>query len=211
MNCNDAKKFIYGLLERNPDPEELRRFELHLEKCSACSGEYAAVRKVLDSTRKIQVPDPGEEYWAGFVLRLRKKIEEKTERRTVFSPFFKFLAAASAAALIVVAVLTFWPAGPQAPPPVTPGITGTETDVWKKLDERLSSITSDQDAAALQAFALPGVLDFSTSTGDNDLAIPEYVTGDSYDAAIQDYDSLLQSFTPQERQQFLEEVRKSIG
>ena len=77
MNCKEAKELIYGLFDSGPDREAQERLKKHLARCNSCAEEYVAARRVLDSTRKIQTPEPGEEYWSDFLPRLRNRIEKE--------------------------------------------------------------------------------------------------------------------------------------
>ena len=208
MDCREANRYIYGLLDGEAPPEAREALDAHLASCPSCAAEHAAVRRALEPARDMQVPDPGEDYWSSFLPRLRGRIEAREKERSfVFLPAFRVLAAVSATALLLVAVIAFFEhRRPATPPPPA------EAGYWAELDGRLDEIRSDEDLQALQAFVDPDAVDVADGDFDVDFTVPEdsFPYGD-LDVQDPDLEAGFEALTPAEQRSLIASLKKDLG
>ena len=90
------------------------RWKEHVVRCEFCSKELRNLEEALAVAGKIEVPEPGDEYWRGFDSRLSERIQKKGKviRRV------KRWGWAAAAAILAVSLWASWDVyAPLAPPP----------------------------------------------------------------------------------------------
>lgn len=80
--------------------EEVRNaVEVHLKDCSACRAELSMMSELVS----INVPDPGDLYWATLPQKVKALVKEKKPRRfSMKSLLFKFVPVAAAIAVLLV-------------------------------------------------------------------------------------------------------------
>ncbi|MGA7576591.1 MAG: anti-sigma factor family protein [Desulfobaccales bacterium] len=57
----------------------LRRLKPHVERCSHCRQELAALKEVAQAIRTSKVADPGPEFWSGFSRELHVKLVQAVQ------------------------------------------------------------------------------------------------------------------------------------
>ena len=81
----------------------------HLRNCPRCREDWERVHKLLGDLAGVEVPDPGETYWRGFLPRLRGRLAAETPSVARGSGWHPVPALAAAASFFVAAlVLGSW-------------------------------------------------------------------------------------------------------
>ena len=62
MTCKKCEKLFSSCLDGDPDIEERRRFEDHLEECEQCSAEFARFKKVVTLTAGLPPIHPSRDF-----------------------------------------------------------------------------------------------------------------------------------------------------
>lgn len=127
MSCQQAQKRLMALIEDELNQAERQDVEAHVTACPACATDLQALKQTLHLARIAEVPEPSEEFWAGFVptLRQRIRVEEATHparRRPGFLGLFvlqKPTLAALVASLVLVSsfILLQWNRRQEEVPP----------------------------------------------------------------------------------------------
>jgi hypothetical protein len=84
----------------------------HLARCAACREDWQRFQDLLGGLARVEVPDPGESYWQGFLPRLRGRIAAAAApvpKRNRWLP----APALAAAASFAMAALALWNWGPS--------------------------------------------------------------------------------------------------
>jgi hypothetical protein len=90
------------------------RWKEHVDDCEACSKKAEDLEKALTFAGKMDVPEPGDEYWRRFNSRLTERIQKEGRivRRVNRWSW-------AAAAIVAVGLWASWGAfAPMSPPPV---------------------------------------------------------------------------------------------
>ena len=101
MNCEDARSHFPDMLGGVADSAARR----HVAACAACAEELAGLADVLEDTASLSggnVPDPGPDYWDGFLPAVRARIAAHGSARRSTR---RLWAVAAAAALLAAAGL----------------------------------------------------------------------------------------------------------
>ena len=125
MDCRETQRMLSAYHDGELSPAERAGVEEHLRGCAGCSGLLAALSGI-DS--KVEVPDPGPEYWERFNRRVveraakddggKKQAARPTQgwvRRRL--PYFVPVAAAAALAVAIVRHAGLEPFSPSGSPP----------------------------------------------------------------------------------------------
>ncbi len=72
--CEGIRDLMPLALLGEADPSETASVRAHLEECSSCREESGRLRALLGTLGTVEVPDPGEAYWQGFLPRLRNRL-----------------------------------------------------------------------------------------------------------------------------------------
>ena len=114
-------------------PADAERVARHLADCSLCRDELDAVRGTLAALRA-EIPEPPEVDWRRYRAELRRKLEERSARRWVWSLPRLVPIAATAAVAGLALVLTLrggLPSTPDDPPPFEQAEIGTHLDLLR--------------------------------------------------------------------------------
>lgn len=152
----------------------------HLAACASCAAERGRIAEALAGVSAYDVPDPGEEYWEGFLSRVRARIDEAPPaaaagflarlREALLSPPWGPARLASAAALAVIL------AGAAAARWGWLGGAGAEgSRIEEQLDEKLLAAGDDQTLA---------VEDTLAASASSDLLEEEDLDPDSLQEAV---------------------------
>jgi hypothetical protein len=110
-DCPSVREAILRTLAAEDGGIERRPILEHLERCPACREEGERVRALLGSLSGVEVPDPGELYWRGFLPRLRARI--RAEGLSASAGRTRgFWSTAATAASFLLAALVFAGASP---------------------------------------------------------------------------------------------------
>ncbi len=103
--CNEIKKLL-PISPAAVSPEEYRRIIQHLEACPNCRALQEDLQALDQASAEIELPEPGNEYWENFGLRVRQKVaaEGAKERQRLirwltYRPAFSWPAGALALVL----------------------------------------------------------------------------------------------------------------
>lgn len=111
MRCLKAQGLLLDYIGDELSRKKREQVEQHLEQCSACKAELAALRGLWDDLALQTLPQRGEEFWQGFTARVMKDVRRKgpmpLEHKTplLFPGWRVLLPAAAAAAGIIMAVI----------------------------------------------------------------------------------------------------------
>ena len=72
-------RFIEALYDEL-DAKMLKALQAHLENCPKCRKEYKQMRNTILKIEKEDMPDPGEQYWDNYWLRLDQRMEKENIR-----------------------------------------------------------------------------------------------------------------------------------
>lgn len=124
MDCNEVIRKAMEGWGGAPLPAEVAR---HLRSCAACAAEREALDRLLDEAAAAPVPDPGEGYWAAFLQRVERRIDQDAApalpaalSRRAPAPLGWLRVALPAAAAVLLAaasVLLLWRTGLQTTGP----------------------------------------------------------------------------------------------
>lgn len=172
----------------------LRRLKPHVERCTRCRQELAALKEMAQAVRTSPVADPGPEFWNDFSRELHLKLVQAAQEgrmapaRSSWGGRIPYLAGASALAALLLWVAVSYQT-PRQPGPASPQIAQQEA-------------TTEKLAAAPQAPAPAGqepnnYLYVSSNHGEG--TPPEEDLGD-------DLDSTLSGMTAQQKETFLKRL-----
>jgi len=111
MRCHRVHRLLPDYIGDELSSRKRGQVEQHLEQCSACKAELAALRGVWDSLARQELPQKGEEFWQGFTARVMREVRRKLPRPAahktplLFPGWKILLPAAAAAAAIIMAVI----------------------------------------------------------------------------------------------------------
>jgi anti-sigma factor RsiW len=104
MSCQQAQKQFMALIEGELNHAERQDVEAHVTACPACTADLQALKQTFYLARIPEVPEPSEEFWAGFVPALRQRIRvEEAERPARRRPAFWHLFVLPKPALVALA------------------------------------------------------------------------------------------------------------
>jgi len=172
----------------------LRRLKHHVERCTSCRQELAALKEMAQAIRTSPLADPGPEFWNDFSRELHLKLVQAAQEgrmapaRSSWWGRIPYLVGASALAALLLLVAVSYQTSRQ-PGPASPQIAQQEG-------------TTEKLAAAPQAPAPAGqepnsYLYVSSNHGEG--APPEEDLGD-------DLDSTLSGMTAQQKETFLKRL-----
>jgi hypothetical protein len=170
----------------------LRRLKPHVERCTRCRQELAALKEMAQAVRTSPVADPGPEFWNDFSRELHLKLVQAAQEgrmapaRSSWWGRIPYLAGASALAALLIWVAVSHQT-PRQPGPASPQIVQKEG-------------TTEKLAAAPQAPAGQepnNYLYVSSNHGEG--TPPEEDLGD-------DLDSTLSGMTAQQKETFLKRL-----
>lgn len=125
MDCRETRRMLSAYHDGELSPAERAGVEEHLRGCAGCSGLLAALSG-FDS--KVEVPDPGPEYWERFNRRVveRAAKDDGGKKQTARPkqgwvrrqlPYFVPVAAAAALAVAIIRHAGLGPFSPSGSPP----------------------------------------------------------------------------------------------
>ena len=172
----------------------LRRLKPHVERCTRCRQELAALKEMAQAVRTSPVADPGPEFWNDFSRELHLKLVQAAQEgrmapaRSSWWGRIPYLAGASALAALLLWVAVSYQT-PRQPGPASPQTAQQEG-------------TTEKLAAAPQAPAPAGqepnnYLYVSSNHGEG--APPDEDLGD-------DLDATLSGMTAQQKETFLKRL-----
>ena len=63
QSCATVKEQLIDYVESNLSEKLQSDIAEHLDTCSTCQDEYRRMRELIEATKKLNVPEPGQEYW----------------------------------------------------------------------------------------------------------------------------------------------------
>ncbi|MCP4725708.1 MAG: hypothetical protein GY863_11760 [bacterium] len=110
-NCIKSMKLYLKAFYNELEGEEKKWFFIHLEQCEKCSLEYEKMTAALDVMNERKLPEPEENYWNEYTLKLSKKIEMQDVKETLLKKikdrFLEILAFQPRLVFVPAAVLLF--------------------------------------------------------------------------------------------------------
>jgi len=77
MKCKEANELLERYLEGDLDEKSGSCVEAHLRECGNCAADLAFARQILEAAKAQPVPAPPDDYWAGFITGLHRRISGK--------------------------------------------------------------------------------------------------------------------------------------
>lgn len=107
MKCRKVKKRLVDYIEDELKALEKKAIDDHLEACHKCSAELNGLRETIGLTKRVKVPLLSERFWINFLPNVREKIEEREQRKQLFS--FKLVPAfvVSLSILFIISIFYF--------------------------------------------------------------------------------------------------------
>ncbi len=222
MRCEKALEAIAETWGSNvPLPARVRR---HLERCPSCARDREVTERLLRDASRVEVPDPGEEYWSSLVPRIRRRISTlpAPEREAAdgltppLAPFRRAITVPLAAAAMVLIAALIWIAGPTVSR-LEPG--EAEVDALRARFEETARRAPAEERLLLEEIFLPGI---GPDLSDREPVIDPAEVGDVAQqaaallspaavAALPDLDEMLEGLTKEEAQALIEELRPAGG
>lgn len=162
--CSEIRK-LFLVAPESVTPEESRRILRHLEECPDCRDLQEDLLLLDQASAEIGVPDPGEEYWDNFALRVRQKISATRERERsrvikwfISRPAFSWPTAAAAMVVVFFVTWTMMRDG-SVPGPTQIAqtdlqMTAEQGDVGPQMDRQ----TPGEKAESIETRSEPGEL-----------------------------------------------------
>jgi len=75
VKCSKAQSLILDRFAGGLDEAHKREIDLHLMKCPECQEMFTSLRGLIGSLKSIPQPDPGDEFWRAFPLKVEREIE----------------------------------------------------------------------------------------------------------------------------------------
>ncbi|MCK4648335.1 zf-HC2 domain-containing protein [bacterium] len=104
ISCRKVKRWTVDYLEGTLSKEKKILFDEHLSKCSRCAQEVGALAKTQKLVRLKAIEEMPEAFWARYLPRLKRRLEEKPLLRLAWRPV-PALALATATTLVLLAVV----------------------------------------------------------------------------------------------------------
>ncbi len=107
ISCRKVKRWTVDYLEGTLSEKKKFLFEEHLSKCSRCAQEIETLVKTQKLVRLKVREEMPETFWAHYLPRLKRRLEEKPLPRLAWRPVPALaLATATALVLLVVAAIS---------------------------------------------------------------------------------------------------------
>ena len=74
MNCEEARLKINALIDNELDKEDALPLFRHLSTCESCRNEYLEQLKLHRNLKKVQIPEPADEWYETFAKKLFRKV-----------------------------------------------------------------------------------------------------------------------------------------
>lgn len=202
-----------------------RRLQSHLERCSECRRELAALQEVVAAIKAAPVAEPEPEFWTEFSRELHLKLARAAHDIKDAPPAasrlwwsrLPYLLGAPALAVLALVMITYF-SSPEAPilapkPQMAEESAPTPAMKASRVAEAPKSLEAPKVAAVPQAEGTrtPAVAEaplgaasdqFSLATLDNNGTSPE----DDPDIFSGDLDSVLAGMNDQEKENFLKKM-----
>lgn len=104
IGCRKVRRWMIDYLEESLPEKKKVLFKEHLSKCFQCAQEVEALVKTQKLVRLKVREEMPEEFWAHYLLRLKRRLEEKPLPRLVWRPV-SALALATVTALVLLIVV----------------------------------------------------------------------------------------------------------
>jgi hypothetical protein len=199
--CALLKRWLPEYLDGELPAFRRRRLEAHVEACSACRQELAALKEVVAALKATPVPDPGERFWQDFNREMHLKLAQAapaSPSETAPAPWWRLKLPYYLLGAPAIAGLILWAAthltDPQRP----------------ALDPMTQTVAPEAKA---RAGAAPGHPAVATQTGLSDhLLLVGMGNGNGWQEEEEDYTSwdlepVIADLTDQEKQQLLNKLR----
>ncbi len=109
ISCRKVKRWMIDYLEGSLPEKKKVLFEEHLSKCSQCAQEIEALVKTQKLVRLKVREEMPQGFWARYLPRLRRRLEEKPLPRLVWRPVPTLvLATVTALVLLVVVAISLF-------------------------------------------------------------------------------------------------------
>ena len=111
MNCNEIKELLWLYPSDELDPRKGEDLRAHMEKCPACSKEFAFKQKLMEHLPlSPQFPDS---YWESYTQKILARLED---RKSISAPYLRRWATAFALALFIASGSLFYKSQEQKQP-----------------------------------------------------------------------------------------------
>ncbi len=77
IQCIFIRRKLYDYMENSLSQSASAKVKQHLECCAVCRGKLEAMAKLIQSVEEKIAPQPSEEFWKGFKVGLRQKLNER--------------------------------------------------------------------------------------------------------------------------------------
>ncbi len=153
QGCSDIRRLLYAEPGSLSDLER-GRLDEHLRQCLACRQIYQDLSLVDQESSALSVPDPGDNYWDSFYLRVRTRLTEEESRSAVWYRRLIYerpavavpLAVAAIVVLVFIGQLAFGPGELDEPTQYTEYTPPEEAPVERVEVAPESLITEQQPA-----------------------------------------------------------------
>lgn len=85
IKCITVRKMFVKALYNELNKEEKENFESHLKNCEKCAGEYAEMSFTVERMNYRELPEPEENFWNNYWLKISGRINEQTKPAPVLN------------------------------------------------------------------------------------------------------------------------------
>ena len=82
MTCKQVQAILVDFIESEIPVDQRKRLHDHLSECYICSQEYNGLRDMINNTKDLSIPDPGDAFWASLPDLV---LEDVNSQKAVFA------------------------------------------------------------------------------------------------------------------------------
>lgn len=146
MNRKRFEELLPDYIENNLSGEDLADFRAHIAATPEAGEEVRALRQLILEVSDMEVPDPGEGFWSGFLPELRTRMDRQDEtvgilerlRRVVLRP--AIIGSVALATVIIALLAVYSNIGPR----------GEAVMEARRIDSRLEAALRDTENDTLE-------------------------------------------------------------
>ncbi|HOC02953.1 MAG TPA: zf-HC2 domain-containing protein [bacterium] len=83
MNCDRVKQKLVFYVDGSLSETERNEISQHLKQCDTCEADYRTTVEMVESARKMKIPEHDDMFWNVHYQMTMSRIEQKHHRRTL--------------------------------------------------------------------------------------------------------------------------------
>jgi len=86
MSCRKIKSLLVGYYEDSLETQEKNTIENHLRVCNDCKKQLKEIESLFELLKSEKTEKTEENFWINFVPEIRRKIDERSQPRSIWKP-----------------------------------------------------------------------------------------------------------------------------